>query len=213
MEDDFLWVELIKWLINNGARKFVVFLEKSTSRSQTSTYVNQLLASQENVEVLTTSASTLDHKQKTGLYLEKTKRLGPLKAVFFMAMVTTLFQFFFRLQWFHMFIRNILNFQKDMINRKVSNLNSVAPPNVCFIGLSSGGLIELEKRHSKGSPTILIHSDNTANSLSALPYLKRLLSLPEEAGGRDAGLLCNITVSSTLGYNNGKMAGFRSPSD
>ena len=72
----------------------------------------------------------------------------------------------------------------------MSNLDKIVSPDIPFIGLSSGGLKEFERRRSKGSPAILVHSDKPKDALVVLPNLNKLLA---QDGNNNAEVLHRVT--------------------
>ena len=67
-------------------------------------------------------------------------------------------------------------FCQKSAGKKISNLNDLVSPDTFFVGLSSSGLEEFERRRAKGSPAVLVYNDEAEVAVSALPHLNSLLA-------------------------------------
>jgi hypothetical protein len=74
------------WLVTQGARKFVIVLEKRALPPRTEHRMDRLLA-EVDIKILFTSVAKLDSEEEAALFLCETETLAPLEAAFFVSYV------------------------------------------------------------------------------------------------------------------------------
>ena len=83
------WFELLEWLSNRGARKFIIALDDKTIPSKLTQQVDQLLNQINGSVTLMTSKSTETVDDSIDLIVEANS-LAPLEAIFFASFVCML---------------------------------------------------------------------------------------------------------------------------
>ncbi|KAK7602868.1 hypothetical protein V9T40_006842 [Parthenolecanium corni] len=136
-----LWFELVEWLINRGARKFIVALDNFSVDPKISHQINRLLVQKKATIILTTIKKTNTVEDSASLIAEA-NNVAPLEAIFFVSL--------------------------DPAGHIIENLDiaSRSEPPFHFICMFSGGLKECERRRRIGFPAVLIHAEKSPNKLS-----------------------------------------------
>lgn len=82
------WFELLEWLLERGARKFLIALENCALESNISHEVKRIIV-QKNATIVTTQMRTETVDDASEL-LKQANNIAPLQAVFFVSLVKIL---------------------------------------------------------------------------------------------------------------------------
>lgn len=81
-----LWVELVEWLVEQGAKKFIIALDNISMAPKLSHQINRLLVQKKATIILTTSKRAGTVTDARNLITEA-NNLAPLEAIFFVSVV------------------------------------------------------------------------------------------------------------------------------
>lgn len=96
-----MWYELLEWLIEKGARKFLIATENFALSTKLSHQINKLLVQKKATIVLTSIQQAASVKESEKL-IEDANKMGPLEGIFFVSLVTYLILFIY-FRWFSYF--------------------------------------------------------------------------------------------------------------